>query len=307
MDRMDCNRMFVAVMETGSFAAAARRLNASSGQASKLVSRLESDLGVRLLNRTTRKVAPTEVGQAYYDRLRGLLEEFDNLDRLVRNTAQTPRGRLRLSAPLTFGTKQLVPVLTAFSAAYPEISLDVDFTDRVVSLVDEGFDAAIRVGRPADSSLISRKLCETGAVVAAAPAYLARHGMPKRPEGLAGHDCIIDTNFPDPDDWRFEGPSGPLQVGVSGRLRFSNAEACLMAARAGLGVARLPAFVAARSLQTGALMQLLPGYPGPPSGVFVLYPQGRHLAVKVRVLVDYLARHYAGMTMDRWAAEGPPA
>jgi DNA-binding transcriptional LysR family regulator len=166
--------MFVTVMETGSFAAAATRLGTSSGQASKLVSRLEAELGVRLLNRTTRAVSATEAGRAYFERLRPLLEEFDNLDLAIRDRAQAPRGRLRLTAPLSFGTAELVPALNDFALRYPEIELDVSFSDRVVSLVDEGFDMAVRVGRAEDSSLIARRLCEVRIVLVGAEVYLAR-------------------------------------------------------------------------------------------------------------------------------------
>jgi len=165
--------MFVAVMETGSFAAAAARLGTSSGQASKLVSRLAAELGVRLLNRTTRAVAATEAGQAYVERIRPLLEEFDSLDLAVRNSAQAPRGRLRPTAPLTFGTMELTPALNGFALRYPAIDLEVSFSDRVVSLVDEGFDMAARVGRAEDSSLVARKLCDMRLVLVGADAYLA--------------------------------------------------------------------------------------------------------------------------------------
>lgn len=292
MDRLDCDRMFVAVLDTGSFAAAARRLGASSGQASKLVSRLETQLGVQLLKRTTRALAPTEAGQAYYERMKALLEEFDALDAAVRNASAVPAGRVRLTAPLSFGTLQLAPVLLDFALAFPEIELDVAFSDRAVSLVDEGFDLAVRIGRPGDSSLIARKLCDARIVLVAAPDYLARRGSPTEPGALAGHDCIIDTNFADPLAWRFEEPA--QTVAVRGRLRFSNAEACLAAVEAGLGIARLPSFIAGPSIRAGRVTRLLAGTEGPPRAIHALYPPGRHLAARVRALVDFLARHYRG-------------
>ncbi|MFP1645108.1 LysR family transcriptional regulator [Pontitalea aquivivens] len=294
MDRLESDRMFVAVMESGSFTAAAERLGTSSGQASKLVSRLETELGVRLLNRTTRAVAATEVGQAYFDRLRPLLDEFDNLDASVRDASHEPRGRLRLTAPLTFGAMELAPTLNAFAQQYAEIELDVSFSDRVVNLVDEGFDMAIRVGRPDDSSLIARKLCDVRLIVVGAPAYLERKGAPTTPEDLAHHACIIDTNFRDPGRWPF-GPAGNARmVTVHGRIRYSNAEACLGAAEAGLGLACVPAFVAADALRSGRVVRLLAAFEAAPYGVHALYPHSRHLAAKVRVLVDFLAEHYRG-------------
>lgn len=294
MDRLDCDRMFVAVMETGSFAGAARRLGSSSGQASKLVSRLEAELGVRLLNRTTRALAPTEVGQAYFDRMRGILDEFDSLDALVKSRSAAPRGRLKLTAPLTFGIMQLVPALNEFALAYPEIDLDVSFSDRVVNLVDEGFDAAIRAGRPVDSSLIAKKLCGMQIVAVAAPAYLARHGRPADPSDLALHECIIDGNYRDPLQWRFDTPAGPVSVPLRGRSRYSNAEACLRAAEAGLGIANVPDFVAAGSLAAGRTTVLFPDLVQDFGGIYVVYPPGRHLAAKVRVLVEFLTARYRG-------------
>lgn len=294
MNRLDSDRMFVAVMETGSFVAAAERLGTSSGQASKLVSRLEAELGVRLLNRTTRAISPTEAGRAYYERLQPLLEEFDNLDLSIRDTARTPQGRLRLTVPLTFGALELAPALNEFASRYPQIELDVSFTDRVVNLVDDGFDMAVRVGRPDDSSLIARKLCEVRIVVLGAPTYLESHGEPATPEDLARHECIIDTNFRDPNRWPFRIGVAERLAPVRGRIRYSNAEACLRAAEAGLGVACVPAFVAGEALRSGRVTQLLAGFETEPYGVHALYPHSRHLAVKVRALVDFLVERYRG-------------
>lgn len=296
MDRLDCDRMFIAVIDEGSFVGAARRLGVSSGQASKLVSKLEADLGVQLVKRTTRALAVTEVGQAYYERIRGLIEELDALDASVRNASGAPSGRLRITAPTSFGTLSLMPLLLDFTHAFPEIQLDVGFSDRTASLVDEGFDLAIRIGRPADSSLIARKLCDARIVVVAAPDYLAGRETPAIPSDLAGHDCIIDTNFPDPSRWRFTRSKGEeaLIVAVAGRLRFSSAQACLAAAAGGLGVAYVPSFVAGPLIRDGHVVQLLAGWEDEPRAVHALYPPARHLASKVRVLVDFLANSFRG-------------
>ena len=294
MDRLDCDRMFLAVMETGSFAAAALRLNTSSGQASKLVARLEQDLGVRLLNRTTRALAPTEVGRSYYQRIRAILDDLDTLDDEVRARSTTPRGLLRLTAPLTFGTMQLVPALNAFAAQYPLIELDVSFTDRMVNLVDEGFDAAIRAGRVDDSSLIGRKLAAMGTMVVASDAYLDAHGTPTHPQALRDHLCIQDSNFRDPGLWRFAEGGQDFTVPVTGRLRYSNAEACLNAAELGLGLANVPDFVCAQALASGRVRRILRPFEVAPGGIWAIYPPGRHLAAKVRVLVDFLAERFRG-------------
>ena len=294
MDRLDCDRMFVAVLDFGSFAEAAKRLGISSGQASKLVSKLESDLGVQLLKRTTRALSPTEVGQAYYGRLKGLIEEFDALDASVRNASGAPAGRLRVTAPLSFGTIQLTPRLLDFARAFPDIQLDVGFSDRMVNLVEEGFDMAIRIGKSADSSLITRKLCDARIVLVASPEYLAARGRPATLEDLAAHDCIIDTNFRDPFDWSFNSPRGQIAVAVTGRIRFSNGEACLAAAEAGLGIARIPSFIAGPRIREGRLVTLLPETEDLSHVIHAVYPPARHLALKVRVLVDFLANSFRG-------------
>lgn len=287
--------MFVAVMETGSFTAAARRLGTSSGQASKLVSRLESELGVRLLSRTTRAVSPTEAGQAYFDRLRPLLDEYDNLDAAIRDASHTPSGRLRLTAPLTFGTMEIAPALNEFASKFPRIGLDVSFSDRAVSLVDEGFDLAVRVGHVDDSTTIARKLCDVRIVVIGSPAYLARRGEPQTPDDLSRFDCIIDTNFREPGRWPFrDAQGGPASIPVDGRIRYSNAEACLTAAAAGLGLACVPSFIAGEAVRAGQVRRVLQAFEPAPYAVHALYPHSRHLAAKVRVLVDFLAQRYRG-------------
>ena len=286
MDRLGPERMFLTVVETGSFAVAAARLGTGSGQASKLVARLEADLGVKLLNRTTRALSLTQAGQAYAERLRALVEAWDDLETEVQNAAVSPRGLIRLTAPLSFGTTRLAPLLARFAAEFPEIGLEVHFADRVVNLVEEGFDAAIRVGTPTDTTLTGRKLCAARVLTLASPAYLASHGTPATPEDLAHHPCIIDLNFREPHRWPFR--TG--KVAVSGRLAFSNASACLAAAEAGLGIASVPDFVADVALGEGRVVPILTDFDPPPLGVFALYPSGRHLPAKVRVLVDFMAK-----------------
>ena len=295
MQRLECERMFVAVMEEGSFARAAVRLGTSSGQASKLVSRLESDLGVRLLNRTTRALSPTEVGRAYFERIRMVLEDLDQLDLAVRNRAGTASGRLRLTAPVSFGNTQLAPALVDFAMRYPAISLEVNFSDRVVNLIDEGFDAALRIGHLSDQSLVSRKLCASRIVVVASADYLARRGTPERPEQLHGHDCIVDTNFRGRENWAFREGGETVAVTVSSRLFLSSADACIASAEAGLGITQVPSFVAGSHIRDGRLVPLLTGFEMPPVPIQTVYPPGRHLAAKVRVLVDFL--------VDRFCAE----
>lgn len=307
MDRLDSERMFVAVLDTGSFSAAAQRLGTSSGQASKLISKLETALGVQLIKRTTRALSPTEVGYAYYERIKGLLQDFDALDASVRNASGAPTGRIRLTAPMSFGTLQLTPVLIEFAKTFPDIQIDVSFSDRIVNLVDEGFDIGVRIGKPLDSTLIARRLCDARVVLVAAPAYIQEQGAPEYPRDLSAHSCIVDTNFREPFVWRFlttsDGETQP--VSITGRLQFSNGEACLQAASAGLGVAHVPTFIAGPSIRDGRVQQLLAKFEDRPLGIYAVYPPARHLAIKVRALVDYLVDSFREEPeWDRgWTAE----
>ena len=293
MDRLDEIAAFAAVADARSFTQGARRLGVSSAQISKLVARLEDRLGARLLNRTTRDVSLTDTGRAYLDRARGLLEDFEALESSVREE-DGPRGTLRISAPVAFGAKQLDPALLDFAEAYPEVALEVFYADRMVNLVDEGFDVGVRIGQLEDSSLIARKLAPVRLVTCASPAYLQAHGSPQTPAELAGHRTIIDLNARDPYVWGFGAGGECMETRVQGRLRFASAEACLEAAERGLGIARAPAFVAAERLRAGTLVPLLCGYEPETLHVHAVYPHARHLAPKVRALVDFLARRFAG-------------
>ncbi|TKI04069.1 LysR family transcriptional regulator [Martelella alba] len=293
MDRLDCDRMFVMVLELGSFAQAAERLGTSASQASKLVSRLERELGAQLFKRSTRAISPTDVGQAYYERVKSLLDAFDALDADVRHTAGAPAGRLRISAPVTFGTTRLAPVMVEFARQYPKVELDVNFSDRRVNIVDEGYDLAIRIGKLEDSSLIARRLCDIRVVTVAAQDYLASHGTPRHWRELDGHDCIVDSNFRDPLHWHFIEREKTALYRINGRLRFSNAEACLRAAVAGLGITRVPTFVAGDALRRHQVVALLRDYDSPPLGLFALYPPAQHLARKSRTFIDFLVEAFA--------------
>jgi DNA-binding transcriptional LysR family regulator len=293
MDRLDEMSAFAAVADGRSFTQAAKRLGVSGAQVSKLVARLEDRLGARLLNRTTRDVSLTDTGRAYLERARGLLEDFEALEGSVRDQSG-PRGLLQVSAPVSFGASQLTPALLDFAAAYPEVSLDVSSTDRMVNLVEEGFDVGVRIGQLADSLFIARKLAAVRLVTCASPEYLARAGTPATPDDLAQHEAIIDTNAHDPLLWSYGAPSDRHEVRVHGRLRFGGADACVAAARRGLGVTLTPAFAAADDLRSGRLIPLLCAFEPPLIHVHAVYPHARHLAAKVRVFVDFLAERYAG-------------
>jgi DNA-binding transcriptional LysR family regulator len=293
MDRIEELRLFVAVAELRSFAQAARRLSISPAQASKLIARLEDRLNTRLLNRTTRDVSLTDGGSAFHPRARVLVEEFDQLERSAEETA-TPRGLLRITAPVTFGIRQLSSVLFDFAAAYPDVGLEVSFTDRMVNLVEEGFDVAVRIGRLADSSLIARKLATVRAITVASPGYLAKRGEPRQPGELQNHEVILDLNLPDPYVWMFGRGAERAEARVTGRLRFANPFICAAAACAGLGIARVPAFAAAEELRKGLITALLRNCEPDPVILHAVYPHARHLASKVRAFVDFLAQRFSG-------------
>jgi DNA-binding transcriptional LysR family regulator len=293
MDRFDEINAFAAVADARSFTQGARRLGVSSAQVSKLVARLENRLGARLLNRTTRDVSLTDTGRAYLERARVLLEDFQALEGSVRDQSG-PRGLLKVSAPVSFGASQLTPALLDFAAAYPEVSLDVSSTDRMVNLVEEGFDVGVRIGQLADSSVIARKLAAVRMVTCASPDYLQAAGAPATPQDLARHEAILDSNLRDPFVWSYGESGEPYEVRVHGRLKFGGADACVAAARRGLGVTRTPAFAAADDLRAGRLTPLLCAYEPQLIHVHAVYPHARHLAAKVRVFVDFLAARYAG-------------
>ncbi|VEB95963.1 D-malate degradation protein R [Cedecea lapagei] len=291
MERLECDRMFIAVFELGSFAKAAERRRTSPAQASRLISRLEHYLSVQLFKRTTRALFPTDVGKVYYEKIKILLEELDSLDTAILDNAIAPSGRLRLSAPISFGSTQLTPLLTQFAHQYPEINLDVHFSDRMVQLVDEGFDLAVRIGNLPDSSMISRKLYDSRILCLASPAYIAANGEPVTPHDLLNHRCVVDTNFKDPFNWLFNRIGNPYTVKITGHLSFSSAEACLVAVKSGLGITRVPDFVADAELRNGEVITVLQKEAST-VGVYIIYPPARMLSGKVRALVDFLAEHY---------------
>ncbi|PZQ65049.1 MAG: transcriptional regulator [Phenylobacterium zucineum] len=309
MDRLDEIRAFVAVAEARSFTQGARKLDVSGAQVSKLIARLENRLGARLLNRTTRDVSMTDTGQAYLEQAREVLESFDALETSVRDKSG-PSGTLKISAPVSFGKNQLTPALLDFASGCSAVSLDVSFSDRVVNLVEEGFDVAVRIGHLADSSLVARRLAAVRMVTCAAPDYLSRAGVPQALEDMAAHEAILDTNARDATVWRFGPQSDPKDVRVHGRLRFNGAEACVAAGVAGFGVVRTPAFAAAEELRAGRLVPVLCHFEPELIHVHAVYPHARHLAAKVRAFVDFLAHRYAGEPewhMGWGSRHAPPA
>lgn len=289
MDTTTEMAVFVKVVESGGFSSAARDLNMPKSTVSRYVSRLEDRLGVRLLNRTTRSLRPTELGAAYYERVARIIQEIAEAEASVTNMQVEPRGTLRVSAPLSFGYPFMGRIFSSFLEAWPDVTLDVDLTDRVVDIIDEGFDLAIRIGRLRDSSLIARRLAATDRIVVASPDYLAARGTPQVPDDLRHHDCLLYAYEATTASWRL-GPD--LTVPVKGRLVSNNGDVLAAAAAEGLGLALVPSFIAGRRVHRGELVPVLKEYTSWEAGVFAVYPHSRHLSTKVRAFVDHLVASF---------------
>jgi len=301
MDRLAEMEVFVQVVDDGGFTEAARKLGLSKSAVSKHVSALEARLGVRLLTRTTRRVSPTELGLAYYDRARVVLSDAAEADSMVTSLQATPCGTLRVSAPVSFGVGQLIPTLAAFLRDYPEVDVQLTLEDRFVELVAEGFDVAIRIGALADSSLRARKLAETRSLLVAAPAYLAECSPPRDVDGLAEHRLLHYSHLASGNFWRLRAGSGEeRQVRVGGRLTVNNGEALVRAAESGLGIALVPDFMLGDALAGGRLVEILPDRPADLLGIHALYPEGRYPQPKLRGFVDYLVAAFRDRGPGRW-------
>lgn len=300
MDKLAGMAVFARVVEAASFTAAARELGMSKSAVSKAVAALEDRLGARLLNRTTRRLALTEVGRAFYERSARVVAEAEEAELAVTRLQATPRGTLRVNAPVSFGTLHLGPLLPDFMTLHPELKVDIDFTDRFVDLIEEGYDVAVRIANLPDSSLIARRLAANRMAICAAPAYWDRRGRPQKPADLVGHACV--TYAYSPNDWPFAGPAGRFTVRVDGPLRTNNGEVTLAVALAGQGVVQLPTFICGPALAAGRLEAVLVEWLPPPAGIHAVYPHNRHLSAKVRAFVDFLVERL-GPEPD-WDATG---
>ena len=281
--------VFAGVVEAESFTAAARILGLSKSAVSKQVARLEADLGVRLLQRTTRRLSLTEEGATFFEGCQRMLAEAADAEATVRHLAGGVRGRLRVNAPMTFGVMHLAPMLPALLARHPELEVELSLNDRIVDLVEEGYDVGLRIGRLPPSSLVARRLAGSRSAVCASPAYLARHGRPDTPAALKSHRCLLYSYMETPKTWAFRSAEGIQRIAVSGPLETNNGEVLLQAALAGQGVVRLPAFIVGPALCDGRLLELLEDWQDPREpALHVVYPARRHLAPKVRAFADFL-------------------
>jgi DNA-binding transcriptional LysR family regulator len=279
---------FVRVVETGAFSRAAERMGMAKSIVSRRVARLEKQLGARLLTRSAQGAAPTDVGQAYFERASKILAELEAAEEVVAEATTQIAGPIRLTGPLSFGIQYLAPALALFAAEHPKVELDIAFDDRIVDLVGGGFDLAVRLGILRDSSLIARRIAPSRGVVLASPAYLERNGRPERPRDLAGHDLLLYGN----ETWRFRLPGGGWEtVRGRARLRADNGEMLRAAAEAGLGICRLPSFIAAPAIEQATVEVLLRDYPMEDAALYAVMPS-RATTARVRALVDFLAARF---------------
>ncbi len=291
MDRFASMAVFAKAVEAGSFSAAADALSMSSQMVGKHVRTLEDHLGVKLINRTTRRQSVTEMGRAFHDRVRTILAEVEAAEALAAESRAVPRGRIRVNAPVTFGAHELARVLPEYLAANPEVDVDLTLADRTVDLVDEGYDAVFRVGSLGDSGLIARVLRPMEMILCAAPAYIKAHGEPATPDDLRAHECLGFAYGTTRHRWSFMGPDGPITVEVCCRHVVNNGQALLTLALAGMGIFLQPASLVRDDLSSGRLVQLLPGYKTPTHPMHVLYAPDRRITPKLRSFVDFaLAR-----------------
>lgn len=281
---------FVRVVDAGSFSTAARQWGRSKAVVSKYITSLESHLGVQLIQRTTRSLSLTEAGRAYRARCTDVLGEIQALEASLREAVAAPRGPLRITAPPGFASHYLDVMTKDFLARFPEVTLDLDLTHRMVDLVEENIDLAIRVTDPRDSSLVARRIAPAPIIAVAAPSYLRRRGTPKNPADLRDHDCLVDTNFREQQRWRFRtrDKSKTETVTVHGPLRVNNPDAVRDMAEAGLGIALVPKFVASQSLRAGTLREVLKGRVAFDWSILAVYPRRRYLPLRVRAYVDHL-------------------
>jgi DNA-binding transcriptional LysR family regulator len=303
MDRFAAMSTFVAIVDAGSLSAAARRLESSAAAVSRQLSALEEELGARLINRTTRRLTLTEGGRSYYERCKRILGDLDEAEAELSEHQVAPAGRLVVSAPVPFGSRFLAPVLADFMRQYPQVDIDLSLTDRFVSLVEEGFDVALRIGPLGDSTLIARRLGSFRRVVCGAPAYLAKLGEPKEPADLARYKCLIFTRLFDAYDWHFAKDGREIPVRVSGSLRTDSMDVVLQAALDGAGLCLANSWQLREHVAAGRLKVLLRDYELPEVPINIVYPHARLLSAKVRAFIEFMVERCA---KEDFASLAPP-
>jgi DNA-binding transcriptional LysR family regulator len=305
MDISNLMILFVRTVEQGSFSAAARALSLSPSAVSRQIAALEDHLGVRLLNRSSRRVTLTEEGRTFHERCLRIVAEIDDVQAQMAHMAQHVQGTLRVTATVAFAKAHLLPLFPEFLKLYPELALHLELTDRLVDLAEEGVDVAIRFTEQVeDESLVARRLVHNRRVVVAAPSYLALHGTPRVPEDLLSHNCLRMYSVSSFNDWEFANEDGTRVLEVQGNFEANSADAVYHAALAGLGVARLSLYLVHADLEAGRLVRLLPAYTHEKADILAVYPHRRNLSPKVRAFVDFLAEHLSDA--PDWESMSPP-
>jgi DNA-binding transcriptional LysR family regulator len=291
MDRFHLMQLFVRIVDAGSFSAVAREMDMIQPTVSKQLTALEEKLGVRLLNRTTRKLSLTEAGREYYERCKRILDEVQELESEVSDLQNRPTGTLRINAPVAFGHLYLVPLSFHFRRKYPELALDLSLNDRYVDLIQEGIDVAIRFGELEDSQLVARHVGSSARICVASPAYLQSKGRPRVPADLKNHNCLTYT-YLFGNEWRFDGPDGPQPIRVFGDYRANSGLTIRAAALEGIGIANVPAFVVREDIESGRLVPVLGEFGPAPVKISAVYPSARLLSRKVKLFVDYMQQEF---------------
>lgn len=292
MNKLLQMQVLVEVVHSGSFVSAAEALGLSKAAVSRHVGELVARLGVRLLQRTTRRLSLTEAGQVFLARCREILDSVSEAEDEVSTQTGTASGQLRISAPVTFGVRHLAPLWGEFRARHPKVTLEVTLADRVVDLIEEGYDLAIRIGRLSSSTLVSRKLATTRMVLCASPGYLAAHGTPRHPSELGEHAVLAYSYWSEKDEWQFTGPAGPVTARTRPCLSTNSGDTCRAAALADQGVILQPSFLVAEDLAAGTLVELMPEFRAVELGIYAVYPTRKHVAAKVRALIDFLGQAF---------------
>jgi DNA-binding transcriptional LysR family regulator len=292
VDKLDAMNAFAKVVALGSYAEAGRHLGLTRSAVSKAVMELEQVLGVRLLDRTTRRVSPTEAGRAYYERCLDILASVEETELQVSRLHDEPRGVLRINAPVSFGVLYLGNAIAEFMAAYPDLKIELTLNDRFIDPIEEGVDVTIRIGALADSSLIARKLAPARRVLAAAPGYLRRHGTPGSPDDLTSHRCLSYGHTTTLPKWQLVRDGEAISVPITAPLCCNNGDVLRVAALSGEGIALLPTFLVGRDIAAGELRLVLPQYAPTALGIYALYAPNRYLAAKTRVLIDFLVARF---------------
>jgi DNA-binding transcriptional LysR family regulator len=294
MDKFLEMQTFSAVVDAGSFVKAAEVLGLSKAAMSRYVGDLETRLGVRLLHRTTRRLSLTEEGEVFYARSKELLAGVDEAEAEITSRSGAASGLLRINAPVTFGILHLAPLWGQFRTQYPQVSLNVTLADRVVDLVDEGYDMAIRIATLPSSTLISKRLTSTRLILCASPEYLQKNGTPTHPNELAKHAVISYSYLATRDEWHFEGPQGSVSVKTQPCIHTNSGDTCRAAALAHQGIILQPSFLVGSDLKAGTLVELMPEFHALELGIYAVYPTRKYVSPKVRALIDFLAVHFGG-------------